>query len=111
MNQIGKENFKKLKQNNRIEYLLRLNRIEEKFKDYHVIDNFVFFVIGLNLWVITMFAINQELFLPLLELIPKFIAVIIIYVVILFAINLTRLFNRYKWTKELNEEFFEVKTK
>jgi len=115
------EDFKKLKQNDRIEYLLRSNCLEKRQSSTHFnwfsIVLFVFVLIGFIILLSMQFYIieSYETFITIFDLIKPLST--IIFVVTAFGIlgilwNLTlELVVFKKARKELEEEFFKTETK
>lgn len=113
IDEIKIKDFNKLKQLDKIELLLRLDRIEKKEDNSHfgwyVFTNFLCSII---LFLLLCFVINEK-FIILLRLIPPILALVFVIAFIgsLYnSINKIR-FKKYKY--ELKKEFFveEVKKK
>lgn len=109
------DDFKKLKQLDRIEYLLHLKRIEEK-NDNHFFSSFLhifFLILGFLLLVFLGVSnlIGIDKAVPLLNSIIKITRIGVW--VIFFALILDIIFwLRGKiWKKELREEYFKIETK
>ncbi len=105
---MDKKDFLKLKQNSRIEYLLRLGRIEERYKSYPLLDNFVFFTFLLAMILVQISLTTEYNFF---NTISTILMMIIIYVVIIFILNVIYFLIENKKEKELESEFLKVEVK
>lgn len=111
------DNFDKLKQNDRIEYLLRLDRLEKvsknRHQDWYYIFNFILVLVG---FIILMFIgmislVGIEKAAKLLSITVPIIRVGMIVILFSALWNLYNALKLIKDKKELNNEFFEIKPK
>lgn len=107
------EHLKKLNQLDRIEYLLKNNKLEDE-KPRHGIRDFTYLIIGLAFYVIllgvvTMGSIGKETGIKILNTIPQIFILGTVGVIILFILYLVEIISYLKKRKKLNEEFFNFK--
>ncbi len=114
---LKKEIYDKLKQNDRIEYLLRLNRLEKKTEhldfNWLGLTYFLFAIMGFIILLALQFKIlgYEESFISLLKTLKPITTIIFIFILSGFLWNfICELFIFKKWNKELDSEF-EIKIK
>jgi len=104
---IKKEHFKKLNQNDRIEFLLRLERIEKSFEYSLIGDNVTLFILTAMLILLNISLTTDFNFFALINILAR---VFFIYILVIFAVNIITVFIRNQKIEELESEFFEIKT-
>jgi len=104
---IKKEHFKKLNQNDRIEFLLRLERIEKSFEYSLIGDNVTLFILTAMLILLNISLTTDFNFFALINILAR---VFFIYILAIFAVNIITVFIRNQKIEELESEFFEIKT-
>lgn len=110
--------FKKLKQGDKIELLLRLMNAEnEKPKIHFSLWDIllpILIVIGIVLLFISAFGVNdttRNLYINLLWALGIYLKILFILIVIDIFILMLLLNNWYKKLKEINQEFYQIETK
>ena len=108
---IKQEHFDKLSQLDKIEFMLRLKRIEEE--DSNILYGFgklMFMFIGfVMLLSIGFYNINEEVFLTLTSLWIPLLRWTIVGVIICLGIDMFSIYITHKKTKELINKFFKFK--
>ncbi|KKL85428.1 hypothetical protein LCGC14_1954810 [marine sediment metagenome] len=111
------EDFKKLKQNDRIEFMLRSNHLNENKDSLYFNWSSILFILSVFIGFITLLSMqffimgNYDAQISLLKIIEPFfkMAIIIIFFGVLWNLAWSIKFSKYK--KELKEEFFKTETK
>ncbi len=108
---IKQEHFDKLSQLDRIEFMLKLKRIEEN--NYGVLYPFIklmFMVIGfVMLLSIGFYNISKEVFLTLTSLRIPLMRLTIVGIIICLGIDTLSIYSSHKKIKELANKFFKFK--
>jgi hypothetical protein len=117
-----KEAFKKLKQNDRIELLLRTQRLEDSFPEPYIglslVSSLIYmflFIIGFLFLAATQFRVGSDLYISFFSLIRNIIrpftlilTAAIGMVIADYLILIIRIFDYRKEKKELLNEFFDT---
>ena len=109
------EDFKKLKQLDRIEYILRYNRIGEKNQANCVFHAFIFFLFFLSFMIlitITGYSAFGETFSNrFLQSLGLAIKIFYIWFLLAIILDVVAILNNYKAKKQLFNEYFKIETK
>ncbi len=99
---IIQEDFDKLKQNDRIEYLLRKTRLEKRYEWYNFFDSF---------FVIFFMSILFFIFIGLFVLAKMLTYFLLVYVVSITLMNIMNQILEVKKSEELESKFFKKEVK
>ena len=99
---ITQEDFDKLKQNDRIELLLRKTRLEKRYEWYNLFDSF---------FVILFMMIFFWIFMGLFVLAKNLTLILLVYVVFITIMNFINKVLEVKKSEELESKFFKKEVK
>ena len=99
---ITQEDFDKLKQNDRIELLLRKTRLEDRYEWFNLFDSF---------FVIFFMMIFFCIFMGLFVLAKDLTLILLVYVVFITIMNLINQVLEVKKSEELESKFFKKEVK
>ena len=112
---VTRDDFKKLKQLDRIEYLLTKKHIEES-NNYNIFSSFAymfFFILGFMLLVFlgTANIVGIEKAIPIFNVMVLVSKIGVYMIVIAFFIDIIFWLRESIWKKQLREEYFKTETK
>jgi len=111
---IKQEDFDKLPQRDRIEFLIRLKRIEERHEigaGFYFVK-VIFILIGfLILLSISSYNISEDLFISIFSLISKVCSIAIFGIIFCLGLDAISIYLYHKKIKGLTNKFFDSKNK